>query len=84
MMANSFDTLIDRLENDWDFEDPATRAQLSRATAAAGKMPPELQHFYERADGASIGGVDIFTLDDEFADVNARRTKAQQPFRVLR
>jgi hypothetical protein len=73
---SALDELLDKLETDWDFEAPPARDAVARAEAAlGGSLPGELATFYSRADGASIGRVDMFTLD-ELIDVNRRRTKA--------
>jgi cell wall assembly regulator SMI1 len=76
-MSEAVDTVIDDLEKEWDFEDPATPADLTRAEQALGRPLPEpLAAFYRRADGAEIGSVDVFTTE-EFSDVNKHRAKAQ-------
>jgi hypothetical protein len=72
---STIDKLIDELEEQWDFEGPPAPGEIAAAEEALGEpLPQPLMDFYRRADGASIGKVDIFTLD-EFRDVNKRRSR---------
>jgi hypothetical protein len=77
-MDQSLEELLEALEADWDFEDPATADELAAAEQAlGGPLPEPLTQFYRRTGGASIGKVDVFWLD-EFRDVNNRRSKAEK------
>jgi hypothetical protein len=68
------DQLIDEIEEQWDFEGPPAPGEIAAAEAVlGGPLPQPLADFYHRADGASIGHVDVFMLD-EFRDVNKRRS----------
>jgi hypothetical protein len=64
----------------WDLYEPATDAQRASARAAIKNLPIELEHFYAHSDGADIGDVSIFQIDDELLGVNTARTPKTRPF----
>src|SRR5262249_42603876 len=75
-MKDSIDELKAELSANWDFETPASAAELAQAEKALGDaLPAPLADFYRRAAGASVGQVDVFMVD-EFIDINRHRERA--------
>jgi cell wall assembly regulator SMI1 len=68
----------DQLGEAWDPERPPKAATLARALTKLGfNLPLELAALYARADGGTLGRIDIFTLK-ELIDANAALRRRPQ------
>jgi hypothetical protein len=76
----TLDQILAKHADKWDLYEPATDAQRATARASIKNLPIELEHFYARSDGADIGGISIFHVDDELLDANNARTAKTRPF----
>lgn len=76
----SFDEIIASLREEHDLYDAATDAERATARAAIKNLPIELEQFYARSDGADIGDVSIFHIDDELIDANTARSRTTRPY----
>lgn len=76
----TLDQIIAAAESKWDLYEPATDAQRAAARTAIKNLPVELEQFYARSDGADIGDVSIFQIDDELVGVNSNRIPAMRPY----
>lgn len=74
-MPEQISTVIDSLEGDWDFGERASPDAGDHAAQMIGGLPAEVAALYARADGGSVGTVDLFWLD-ELTDANKHRPKA--------
>jgi hypothetical protein len=74
-MALEIAALMMRLGEAWEPNPAPAEGALDRATRTVkAPMPAELRAIYERANGATVGQVDVFTLG-EYEDVNKTLAK---------